>query len=254
MFCKKLDFISELNYLKFKTLIAMKRMLSSRCLFAALLLLFSSWALYAQSSSSKSVDYTGTSEIEVSVGLPVPQFSTAFSSLVRGYVKMADLFLGLTGAATGAHLDYPDPVERSGGSSVRLPAFRLEYGYNIKQWLNVGGGVYYTHNAWPLKYSGTGTPAWTEKAHTVSVMANVRFYWLNRPLVRMYSGIGAGVGIVTSNMGALTASESVNMDTYCTLALDVRLVGLTVGRRVYGRFEAGVLGTGLVTAGIGCRF
>ena len=52
----------------------------------------------------------------------------------------------------------------------------------------------------------------------------------------MYSGVGVGLGIVSTNAGA----ENV--------------IGLTVGQRLYGRFEVGTLNTGLVSAGIGYRF
>lgn len=219
-------------------------------LFAALSLL----ALPAVGQSRPKVDYSGTSEIELSVGLPSPQFSTAFSGMVRGYYNMSYLLTGALGSVSGTGEDVPPPVERIGGNSPWVPTFRLEYGYNVNGWFNVGCGVYYTYNSYPMQYSETGVAAWNERIHTVSVTANVRFYWLNLGIVRMYSGIGAGLGIVESNMSAQTEEESRELDTYLTLALDVRLVGITVGRKVYGRFEAGVMGTGLVTAGIGYRF
>lgn len=210
--------------------------------------------LPAAGQSRSSVEYSGTSEIELSVGLPSPQFSTAFSGMVRGYYNMSYLLTGALGSVTGTGEDVPPPVERIGGNSPWVPTFRLEYGYNVNGWFNVGCGVYYTYNSYPMQYSETGLAAWNERIHTVSVTANVRFYWLNLGIVRMYSGIGAGLGIVESNMSAQTDEESRDLDTYLTLALDVRLVGITVGRNVYGRFEAGVMGTGLVTAGIGYRF
>ena len=47
--------------------------------------------VFAQETSSKTVDYTGTSELELSVGLPTPQFSTAFCELSRGINNMSGL-------------------------------------------------------------------------------------------------------------------------------------------------------------------
>lgn len=83
---------------------------------------------------------------------------------------------------------------------------------------------------------------------------NVKFYWLNRKLVRMYSGIGVGLAVVNSNAGAENADEAAVYSTSLMAAIDLRLVGLTVGQKLYGRFEVGTLSSGLITAGIGYRF
>lgn len=214
-------------------------------LFIYIALLTLSLPAYGQSNSS--VDYSGTSELEFSLGLPTPQFATAYSDIMRGFSNILSIFAGMID-------EVPPPVERSGGPASWIPTFRLEYGYNVNRWLNVGGGAYYTYNSFPMKYSDTGLPAWLVRSHTMSITANVRFYWLNLGIVRMYSGLGVGIGIVNSNMSAKTEEESSAMRSYPALAMDVRLIGITVGKRLYGRFEAGVLGTGLVTAGIGYRF
>lgn len=204
--------------------------------------------VFAQETSSKTVDYTGTSELELSVGLPTPQFSTAFCELSRGINNMSGLLNSFFGTGSSN-----TPVQRGKNTSY-LPTFRLEYGYNLNKWLNIGGGAYYNYLSYPVVYSETGASAWTERTNTISIMANVRFYWYNHEIVRLYSGIGAGVGIVNSNMGSLTAEEGASMKTYYTFAMDVRLIGITVGKNLYGRFEVGVLGSGIVTAGIGYRF
>ncbi len=194
-------------------------------------------------------EYSASNEIEVSVGLPFPQFASSLTGVTTGFAKI----FGHLSSVPWSSSDIT-PVEHVYGESIRTPVIRLEYGKNINGWLNVGGGAYYSYSSCPQVYSETGAPAWSEEMHSVSVMVNVRFYWLNRRLVRMYSGLGGGVGIVFSNLAAGSLEESGAMRTYIVPALDVRLVGLTVGRRLYGRFEAGVLGTGLVTAGIGYRF
>lgn len=221
-----------------------KEKIRSLALLPAIMLLLS---LPAYGQSNSSVDYSGTSELEFSLGLPTPQFATAYSDIMHGFSNILSIFAGMID-------EVPPPVERSGGPASWIPTFRLEYGYNVNRWLNVGGGAYYTYNSFPMKYSDTGLPAWLVRSHTMSITANVRFYWLNLGIVRMYSGLGVGIGIVNSNMSAKTEEESSAMRSYPALAMDVRLIGITVGKRLYGRFEAGVLGTGLVTAGIGYRF
>ena len=103
-----------------------------------------------------------------------------------------------------------------------------------------------------MKYEDTGRYAYTEQFGMTSVTVRVKFYWLNRKWVRMYSAIGAGVGIVHTN----AFSEYVESPAYITKAVfapDLCLIGLTVGRKLYGRIEYGSLYGGL-TAGIGYRF
>ena len=212
-------------------------------------------ALSAQETGGRTADYTGTHEIELSVGLPAPQFATSLLGMTRGFMNILDMTGDMLGAAAGDGTTAPDPVVYSGsGLTGKIPILRIEYGYNALPWLSAGGGIYYGYDSYPLNYAANGEFAWNENTHCVSIMANLRFYWLNRPALRMYSGLGAGVGIVHTNSLAMDKQESESMRTYATLAFDIRLIGLTVGRKLYGRFELGALGSGLVTAGIGYRF
>ena len=99
-----------------------------------------------------------------------------------------------------------------------IPSFALEYGWNVEKWLSVGCGLYY---------------GWA-----------ARVYWLNRRMVRMYTSAGVGAALDCWSEGK----------TYTQFDFDIRLIGLTVGERLFGNFELGVWPHGLVTAGIGYRF
>ena len=187
---------------------------------AVLLLLISSAS--AQDSKGKKVDYTGTQEVDISVGLP-------YGSLFRDASVVGDAFGSLN------FIDPPDIV--TGKNKTVLPTFRAEYGYNVLSWLSLGAGVNYSYGSYRMLYK-----------------FNVKFYWLNRKWVRMYSGVGVGLGIVSTNAGAENEEEAAGRSTKLLPTFDLRLIGLTVGQRLYGRFEVGTLNTGLVSAGIGYRF
>ena len=204
---------------------------------AVLLLLISSAS--AQDSKGKKVDYTGTQEVDISVGLP-------YGSLFRDASVVGDAFGSLN------FIDPPDIV--TGKNKTVLPTFRAEYGYNVLSWLSLGAGVNYSYGSYRMLYKEDNSHAWDEWTHLATATFNVKFYWLNRKWVRMYSGVGVGLGIVSTNAGAENAEEAAGRSTKLLPTFDLRLIGLTVGQRLYGRFEVGTLNTGLVSAGIGYRF
>ena len=179
---------------------------------AVLLLLISSAS--AQDSKGKKVDYTGTQEVDISVGLP-------YGSLFRDASVVGDAFGSLN------FIDPPDIV--TGKNKTVLPTFRAEYGYNVLSWLSLGAGVNYSYGSYRMLYKEDNSHAWDE--------------WT-----------GVGLGIVSTNAGAENEEEAAGRSTKLLPTFDLRLIGLTVGQRLYGRFEVGTLNTGLVSAGIGYRF
>ena len=204
---------------------------------AVLLLLISSAS--AQDSKGKKVDYTGTQEVDISVGLP-------YGSLFRDASVVGDAFGSLN------FIDPPDIV--TGENKTVLPTFRAEYGYNVLSWLSLGAGVNYSYGSYRMLYKEDNSHAWDEWTHLATATFNVKFYWLNRKWVRMYSGVGVGLGIVSTNAGAENAEEAAGRSTKLLPTFDLRLIGLTVGQRLYGRFQVGIMSSGLISAGIGYRF
>lgn len=204
---------------------------------AVLMLLISS--TYAQNSKGKKVDFTGTQELDISVGLP-------YGPLFRSASIVGDAFAGFN------FISPSDIV--TGENKTVLPTFRAEYGYNVLSWLSLGAGVNYSYGSYRMLYKEDNSHAWDEWTHLATATFNVKFYWLNRKWVRMYSGVGVGLGIVSTNAGAENAEEAAGRSTKLLPTFDLRLIGLTVGQRLYGRFEVGTLNTGLVSAGIGYRF
>lgn len=195
--------------------------------------------MYGQSEwkQSKAVDYTGTHEVDVGVGLPT---AWALSSVLDMGIILATFF-------------DPDPVDPSGSYKV-VPNLRAEYGYNVLSWLNVGLAVNYSASTSPMNYLETGQYAWTESFNMTTITAKVKFYWLNREWVRMYSAVGAGIGIVRTNAAAVDVEDAADFMQYAVFAPDLCLIGLTVGKKLYGRFEWGTLYGAGISLGIGYRF
>ena len=67
----------------------------------AALLTATATALGAQETGGRTADYTGTHEIELSVGLPAPQFATSLLGMTRGFMNILDMTGDMLGAAAG---------------------------------------------------------------------------------------------------------------------------------------------------------
>ena len=85
------------------------------------------------------------------------------------------------------------------------------------------------------------------------LVPTVRFTYLNRPIVRLYSSIGVGVGFCrerTRNVEGYI--ENNQHETFCPA--QITLLGVSVGRRLFGFAELSTGSLGVCTAGIGYRF
>ena len=84
----------------------------------------------------------------------------------------------------------------------------------------------------------------------MSILPSIRFQYLDRPVVGLYSGVSVGV---------LFAIESDYLDPKPRFdavlpAFQLTALGVRVGNRVYGTAEIGVGHKGFVNIGVGARF
>lgn len=131
---------------------------------------------------------------------------------------------------------YYGPVMASGN-------FVTEFDVVFKKWLALSAGIY-TDFVWRKKYDGfSGNLVKTEVGATITALPQVRFTYLNREYVSIYSSIGVGIG--------LSAAEFVE----AILAFQTVPVGLTFGKKVFGFAEIciGTVNMG-VNVGVGYRF
>lgn len=131
---------------------------------------------------SKAVDYKGTHEVDVSVGLPT---AWVVSPMIDMGLLLATFF-------------NPDPVEPSGNYKV-VPNLRAEYGYNVLSWLNVGVAVNYSSCTSPMNYQEDGPVMPGRKVLSIDDYSQVNLL-AHCEWVRMYSAVGAGIGIVRTTV------------------------------------------------------
>ena len=163
---------------------------------------------------------------------------------------------------------YPNHAWRS-PSFRSTPVFSLSSHYRVAKWFWVGLSLsyaYYTDQQSHLYESGE-TGLCERKFHTLAVMPDIRFSYLNRPNVTLYSAfsLGAARFIGETNSSNLIYpehrhpwfSDALNQDHEPTLfsMLHVTLFGLKASyKHFFGSLELGAGYKGLGSVGVGYEF
>jgi hypothetical protein len=130
---------------------------------------------------------------------------------------------------------------------IMVNSLTLEYGYKVKDWLSLGAKGYVGFKTRPTRHIGTNEVLYRNNLVITSLLFNVRFDWLRREWVTMYSAVGAGAAVCIDKGGYADYCAALPM-------FDMTLVGINVGRRFYGFAEFGLGISGWWRAGIGVRF
>ena len=173
------------------------------------LLLFSFNAAYAQTR-------TGDSEIRFSYG------GAVYTPHVLSYSDSHDnsIYSFLV-----SNLSDPKNVRSSGILS-------LSYSYFLEDWLSVGGtvGTAFLYTDFEDNYSHTEFSSSMTHGY-VSLMAGVRFHFLNKKWVRLYSDVNIGVNMLYGkNVSAV----------YSELAFQTSPFGISIGKKVSGFLELSI--------------
>lgn len=109
----------------------------------------------------------------------------------------------------------------------------VEYQYRINTWLGVGGMYDVVANQYKEYYVSPEEPYDSYRYLTAQshyIMPTVRFTYLNREWINLYSGVGVGLWIYTNNQPQL----------YCGFAVNATLLGLSIGKKHwFGAVELG---------------
>ena len=135
--------------------------------------------------------------------------------------------------------------------------YSIHYYYQVKPWCQVGFKATVelaktTHFADTLRTVVTSIDHYA----LVSLMPSVRFTYLNRPWVRIYSGVDVGCAYLWT--GTTYKDKSGNdekgQNNNFLFAFNVTAFGVNVGKKFYGLFELNAGFDAMVKVGIGARF
>ena len=129
--------------------------------------------------------------------------------------------------------------------------YNVHYYYQVTHWCQVG--VKTVVEGSKLTYYTDTTKRVIDHVSQdvlLSFMPSVRFTYLNRPWVRLYSSVDVGVGFFLSSTGG-SDGDSGNKALF---AFNVTPIGVSVGKKFYGLFELNAGYDAIVKVGIGARF
>ncbi|MDR1591758.1 MAG: hypothetical protein LBS16_02590 [Prevotellaceae bacterium] len=138
-------------------------------------------------------------------------------------------------------LTYSEPIYIGGLS--------LSYYYHPAKWFWVGGWAYGAATSGGEVYDAhTDKLLRTNDCFMLSIAPAVRFSYLNRKAVTLYSGLAFGFSFLWTDTG-------VNNTGFELLpASQVTFFGVSFGKKLFGNVELGIGMKGIISAGIGYRF
>lgn len=185
--------------------------------------------LYAQEQPADWRQTMKRNEFSLSIGDP------AFANLTRS--------VDVSSSRMGSWLDVPTTTN----VYTSLP-ITLGYRYRLLKWLWLGGDVSYCGFFGTSRNIYTREPMYRYRENTVCIMPAIRFSYLNREHVTLYSGFASGLKFGFSN--AYNEKRS-----YVRLPFQVTLFGVSAGSQSwFGFVEVGYGNEGFAKAGFGYRF
>lgn len=138
------------------------------------------------------------------------------------------------------------------GPCTSTGAISLGYHYDVLRWLSVGATFSYA-GVYHKKFDRTTNKiVGKQNNHNFLLAPKVRFSYLNRPMVRLYSQ--ATVGVVMNQ----TKIEGEGRGSYSynewTASGQFTYFGVAVGRKFFGFAEVGFGFQGVIVMGVGYKF
>ncbi len=130
-----------------------------------------------------------------------------------------------------------------------LPNFHINYRYSVLKWLQVGGEIYYGGYYSQACDIITDEYLGMNNQTQISLVASVRFQYLNRPRIGIYSGVALGAQCIYTDEYEINDPQ-----VYFLPAFQFTAIGLRAGNRIYGTIELGWGNKGFANVGIGARF
>ena len=132
--------------------------------------------------------------------------------------------------------------------TISTCALNLSFHVRLCKWFWLGVTASYIGWYTPIYSAVTGLRVGSNDTHNFLLTPTVRFSWLNKELVTLYSGLGVGFGFIQQ--------DRYSQNSYLNFALggQVTAVGVQVGKRWYGSAEVGIGSQGFLRLGFGYHF
>ncbi len=143
--------------------------------------------------------------------------------------------------------DWFNQSETYRGTVIATGSLSFEYMYRAKKWFWIGALVSYAGFYNNVYSKSDDAQVDFCRSHVVSVMPVIRFSWLNKKFVTLYSGLGLGIAANIEQTEKDLAFSPV-------LAAQFTGVGVQAGKKWFGFFELGIGTKGIMSIGFGYHF
>lgn len=154
----------------------------------------------------------------------------------------------------------PEALAEHPDNTILYGHYCLQYHYQVLKWLRVGGKADWEPTSFTsYQESDKINPKAQVNKNTAALTASCQFTYLNRPHVKLYSGIDAGVMAYVLNHDwaeGYTPSESEEKISCVWLpAFNATVLGVNAGgKHIYGLAELNFGSDAIFRAGIGVQF
>lgn len=134
------------------------------------------------------------------------------------------------------------------GDEISPGAFSLSYMYALKKWLWLGVSTTYT-SFYQNIYDFSHQKIATDSGHKLAVIPMIRFMYVNKEKLNLYSAFGIG-----ASFGLYNNAEYEYHAFSCHPVIQITGIGVSVGKQLRGFAELGCGPRGIFNCGIQYRF
>ena len=135
-------------------------------------------------------------------------------------------------------------------NKVCTQAISLSYTHEIKRWLALSINASYSGVSQKERRAADNQVVNEYRKHRMAVFPMAKFTYLNRPVIRLYSAAGFGLGLIDEEWSNDDRSHKREM----RLDGQMTFFGVSVGKDLFASWELGVGAMGYLTMAAGYRF
>ena len=135
-------------------------------------------------------------------------------------------------------------------NKIFTEAISLSYSHELKKWLSLGVNVSYSGVFQKERRTSDDQIVNRYKKHRIGLFPLVKFTYFNRPIIRLYSAAGFGIGV--KDVRWTNSRSSHERET--RLSGQLTFFGVSVGKKLFASWEVGAGSAGYITMCAGYRF
>ncbi len=133
-------------------------------------------------------------------------------------------------------------------------AINLDYGYHVSPKLVVTGTVSFARLKDEMYNKKDHSYAGSSRNTYIAIMPGVKYNWLNKSKVAVYSRASVGVHLIDINDEIVGSTDDSGNGLQATIAYQVSPIGIEAGGKLRGYAELGFGATGIISAGLRYKF